>query len=83
MFVYNTKVDAFGATTGIIKQQGSAVNTNNFDTLALKYYGRPDLFWVIGQYNHINDPYIKLSDKTRTTVEDILDKIRGKLMEDN
>lgn len=38
-------------------------DTDTLDSLALKYYGRPDLFWVIGQYNHINDPYKKLIDR--------------------
>lgn len=36
--------------------------TDSLDSLALKYYGRPDLFWVIGDFNRIFDPYEKLSD---------------------
>lgn len=35
---------------------------DTLDSLALTYYGRPDLFWVIADYNRINDPFIKLSD---------------------
>ena len=39
------------------------VDSDSLDSLALKYYGRPDLFWVIANFNNLNDPYIKLVDK--------------------
>lgn len=39
------------------------VDSDTLDSLSLKYYGRPDLFWVIADFNRINDPYIKLTDK--------------------
>ena len=32
------------------------------DFLANKYYGRPDYYWVIADFNHIRDPFINLSD---------------------
>lgn len=35
-------------------------DTDTLDSLALKYYGRPDLYWVIADYNRIQDPYINL-----------------------
>ena len=35
-------------------------DTDTLDSLALKYYGRPDLFWVIADFNRIQDPYINL-----------------------
>jgi hypothetical protein len=38
-------------------------DTDTLDYLAYYYYGRPDLFWVIADFNRIQDPYIKLSDK--------------------
>lgn len=38
-------------------------DTDTLDSLALKYYGRPDLFWVIADFNRITDPYIKLVDR--------------------
>ena len=28
---------------------------DNLDSLAYKYYGRPDLFWVIADFNRIQD----------------------------
>ena len=33
---------------------------DNLDSLAFKYYGRPDLYWVIADFNRIQDQYIKL-----------------------
>ena len=39
------------------------VDSDSLDSLALKYYGGPDLFWVIADFNNLNEPYIKLVDK--------------------
>lgn len=36
---------------------------DTLDSLADKYYGRPDLFWIIADYNKITDPFIKLKSK--------------------
>lgn len=35
---------------------------DTLDILANKYYGRPDYFWVIADFNKIIDPFIKISD---------------------
>jgi len=35
------------------------------DTIANKYYGRPDYYWIIADFNRIIDPFIKLSDYYR------------------
>jgi len=35
---------------------------DTLDILANKYYGRPDYFWIIADFNHIRDPFVKLSD---------------------
>lgn len=32
------------------------------DQLAYKYYGRPDLYWVIADFNRIQDPFANLFD---------------------
>lgn len=53
-------------------------DTDTLDYLALKYYGRPDLYWVIADYNRIQDPYIKLIDKFRNIYIPALSKIRYK-----
>jgi nucleoid-associated protein YgaU len=37
--------------------------TDTLESLAFKYYGRPDLYWVIADFNRIQDPYLKLIDK--------------------
>lgn len=37
-------------------------DTDTLDSLALKYYGRPDLYWVIADFNRITDPFISLSE---------------------
>lgn len=34
--------------------------TDTLDSLALKYYGRPDYYWIIADFNRIKDPFIKL-----------------------
>lgn len=33
---------------------------DSLESLAYKYYGRPDYYWIIADYNRIQDPYIKL-----------------------
>lgn len=39
---------------------------DTLDTLALFYYGRPDLYWCIADFNDIIDPYIGLFGKYKT-----------------
>lgn len=39
---------------------------DSLDSLAFKYYGRPDYYWVIGYFNNINDPFEKLSKRFTT-----------------
>ena len=38
----------------------TVTDTDTLDSLAQKYYGRPDLYWIIADYNRIQDPYINL-----------------------
>ncbi len=35
---------------------------DTLDSLALKYYANPTLFWVIAYANDIQDPFIKLNE---------------------
>jgi hypothetical protein len=35
---------------------------DTLDSIAFKYYGRPDLYWVIADFNRIIDPWIKLHE---------------------
>lgn len=42
------------------------VPSDTLDSLALFYYGRPDYYWIIADFNRIVDPFIKLTDKFKT-----------------
>jgi len=33
---------------------------DTLDSLSFKYYGRPDLYWVIADFNKMQDPFVKL-----------------------
>ena len=67
-FYYHTLDDKFiyGKTKHLDKNTFFSVHTvvqsDTLDSLALKYYGRPDYYWVIADFNDINDPFIQLSD---------------------
>jgi nucleoid-associated protein YgaU len=66
-FYYHTKDDKFvyGLTSHLLKNAEYVAHTvQPFDTLeslALKYYGRPDYYWIIADYNRIKDPFVELS----------------------
>ena len=68
-FYYNTKDKryVYGITRNLRDDTEYIVHLlmdiDTLDSLALKYYGRPDLFWVIADFNRISDPYIRLIDK--------------------
>lgn len=36
---------------------------DTLDSLALFYYGRPDFYWIIADFNRINNPLIELDKK--------------------
>lgn len=36
------------------------IQSDTLESLALKYYGRPDYYWIIADFNRIQDPFIKL-----------------------
>lgn len=35
---------------------------DTLESLALKYYGRPDFYWIIADFNRISDSFITLID---------------------
>lgn len=39
---------------------------DTLDNLALKFYGRPDYYWIIADFNNINDPFIDITEKFKT-----------------
>lgn len=44
---------------------------DTLDKLALKYYGRPDFFWVIADFNRIIDSYEDISKYTTIKIPNI------------
>ena len=51
---------------------------DTLDSLSLTYYGRPDFYWVIADYNHIQDPFISLPEKYTTIKIPTLTRIEFK-----
>ena len=68
-YYYNTKDDKYiyGITsqlnTNISYVAHKITEKDTLDSLSLKYYGRPDLYWVIADFNRIQDPFIQLWGK--------------------
>ena len=68
-FYYNTLDEKY--IYGLTKQLSDKTeyiihNVKPYDTLdslALYYYGRPDFYWIIADFNRINDPFIELNEK--------------------
>lgn len=71
-FYYHTKDDKYiyGITSQLSDDVSFVIHeiteSDTLDSLADKYYGRPDLFWVIADFNKIQDPFIKLFGKYET-----------------
>ena len=56
-YIYGTTAQLKDTTTHIIH----IVKANDtFDSLALYYYGNPTYYWIICDFNHIQDPYQEL-----------------------
>ena len=69
---YNTldNKHIYGITSHLKQDASYAIHTvqdyDTLDSIALKYYGRPDLYWVIADFNRIKDRFIKLYDNYTT-----------------
>ena len=48
---------------------------DNLDNLAEYYYGRPDYYWIIADFNRIQDPLIELYGKYETLKVPVLSNI--------
>ncbi len=65
-FYYNTEDDKY--IYGLTNQLNDDVTyvlhkikqSDNLDSLSYYYYGRPDLYWVIADFNKIQDPFVTL-----------------------
>jgi len=60
----NDKKYMYGITSQLSEDCSYTLHTvqpeDSFDSLALYYYGRPDLFWVIADFNRVQDSFKKL-----------------------
>ncbi len=71
-YYYHTLDDKYiyGITSHLNKDvvivEHKVLETDTLDSLAYKYYGDPTLYWVIADYNDIQDPFIKLITKYKT-----------------
>lgn len=67
--IYYNKLDKkymYGVTSQLKKDVNYVLHKvkkgDTLDTLALTYYNNPTYYWVIGNFNNIQDPYIKLTE---------------------
>ena len=44
---------------------------DTIDRLALEFYNNPTLYWIICSFNHIRDPYTKLTEGTKLKIPSI------------
>lgn len=56
-YVYGLLSQLSGDTPYVAHSVGQS---DTLDSLALKYYGRPDYYWVIAMFNGISDPFERL-----------------------
>ena len=71
-FYYNTKDLKY--IYGLTKQLGQDTDhiihnvkpNDTLDSIALYYYGRPDYYWIIADFNRIQDAFIDLPSKFKT-----------------
>lgn len=67
-YFYNVDDDkyVYGVTSWLDLNSGAErvdiKETDTLESLAFEKYGRPDLFWIIADFNRIIDPYINLYD---------------------
>lgn len=68
-YYYHTKDNKYiyGVTSQIDKNISFTVHKiregDTLDNLSLTYYGRPDYYWMIADFNSIQDPYERLYGK--------------------
>lgn len=69
-YYYNTddRKYIYGVTCQLKKDTTYVVHTvehgDTLDSLSLAYYNNPTYFWIIADFNSIQDPYIKLEEGT-------------------
>lgn len=64
-YVYGTTAQLSQDTTYTLHK---VKQIDTLDSLALEYYNNPTFFWVICDFNQIQDPYIKLEVGTELKI---------------
>lgn len=72
-YYYNTEDDKYiyGTAQQLNEDISFALHEvqrgDSLDSLALKYYNNPTLYWIIADFNRIQDPYkeLKVGDKIK------------------
>ena len=66
----NDKKYVYGLTSQLNKDISYSIveikQKDSLDSLAEKYYGRPDYYWVIADFNDIIDPFVELFGNYKT-----------------
>lgn len=71
-YYYNSLDDKYiyGITDNLNKNIEYTIHNLNYydtlDSLSLTYYGRPDLYWIIADFNNIKDPFVDISSMYKT-----------------
>lgn len=52
------------------------IDTDTLESLAFKYYGRPDYYWIIAMFNDINDSFEKLLDRRESIKIPVISDIK-------
>ena len=71
-FYYNSEDDKYiyGLTSQLNEDTPfvahSVVQGDTLDKLANYYYGRPDLYWIIADFNRIQDSFVELFGNYKT-----------------
>lgn len=71
-FYYHTQDDKYiyGITSqlreDIVYVEHKVTQKDTLDSLAEYYYGRPDYYWIIADFNKIQDPLINLWEEYKT-----------------
>ena len=71
-YVYGIMSQLNGDTQSV---EHEVEDTDTLESLAFKYYGRPDYYWIIAMFNNINDSFSRLYGKYRTLKVPVISNI--------
>ena len=73
-YYYNTSDNKYIYGTGKNLREGTAfkwhkvIEGDSLDSLALYYYNNPTYYWIIADFNRIQDPYVVLQTGTKIKI---------------